>query len=131
MKDTEWLDRSLVTSPVYFCLCMTPKQFAHELKRLGLKKRQRPDFLPNNHSDAAVHFLECEGKTAAIVVLRRDKTHEPAQVAAMLVHEAVHIWQEIRANLGETAPSAEFEAYSIQAISQRLFYAYIEQTQRK
>lgn len=42
----------------------------------------------------------------------------------MLTHEAVHIWQEIKLQLGEKEPSYEFEAYSIQNISQNLMEAY-------
>jgi hypothetical protein len=46
------------------------------------------------------------------------------QVAALLVHEAVHVWQLFRESIGEHGPSKEFEAYSIQAISQRLMERY-------
>ena len=55
------------------------------------------------------------------------KEHTTAQVYALLVHEAVHMWQEARARIGEIAPSQEFEAYAIQALSQRLFEEYAPQ----
>jgi hypothetical protein len=42
----------------------------------------------------------------------------------MLVHEAVHVWQFHCENIGEREPSIEFEAYSIQAVSQFLMEAY-------
>lgn len=48
------------------------------------------------------------------------------QVHALLVHEAVHLWQDARRVLGEKEPSAEFEAYAVQSISQRLMEAYDE-----
>ena len=48
------------------------------------------------------------------------------QIAAMLVHEAVHVWQTIRRSIGETSPSSEFEAYSIQHIAQELMSRYVE-----
>lgn len=48
------------------------------------------------------------------------------QVHAMLLHEAVHVWQHIRERMGEDTPSSEFEAYSIQRIAQDLFVMYEE-----
>lgn len=45
----------------------------------------------------------------------------------LLVHEAMHVWRDMREAIGEDAPSSEFEAYAIQNISASLFAAY-EQT---
>jgi len=36
------------------------------------------------------------------------------------------VWQEYSSRIGETNPSSEFEAYSIQAIAQRLMTAYAD-----
>ena len=44
----------------------------------------------------------------------------------LLVHEAVHVWQQTRVYLGETAPSPEFEAYAIQNISGNLMQAFAD-----
>ncbi|MCF1332090.1 hypothetical protein LH678_07120 [Acinetobacter baumannii] len=48
------------------------------------------------------------------------------QVYGLLLHEAVHIWQIVKKRMGESEPSVEFEAYSIQAIAQDLFEMYEE-----
>ncbi len=119
-----WLDRSLVTSPVHYGLCKTEKAFKKELKRLGIRKKDRPDFLKSSYADATVHFFESEGKECAIVCLGDTKGHTPNEIVGLLIHEAVHIWQEIKANIGEQHPSSEFEAYSIQTIAQNLIEAY-------
>ncbi len=124
----EWLDRSLVVSPYYYTLCTTEKLFEKELKRLSLPKESWPKFTANDHSDAATHFFESDSKRCVIICVRAKKgVHNTAQVHAMLVHEAVHLWQEIKGNLGEASPSPEFEAYSIQCLSQRLFEEYKRQ----
>lgn len=41
-----------------------------------------------------------------------------------MTHEATHIWQKCKVHLGESFPSPEFEAYSIQNITQSLIMAY-------
>ena len=52
-------------------------------------------------------------------------THEQP---ALLVHEAVHVWQAFCEDIGEKSPSDEFEAYSIQSISYELMTAYANKT---
>lgn len=127
-----WLDRSLFVSPYYYCLCLTEKAFRKELKRLELPKKEWPPFILNDHSDATAHtFQKGDGSLAAIICLRATSKNSLAQIHSLLVHEAVHLWQSIRENIGEREPSVEFEAYSIQTLSQRLFESYADQTKGK
>ena len=49
---------------------------------------------------------------------------------ALLLHEAVHVWQRVKALMGEKEPSKEFEAYSIQRIALDLFNMYEESEAR-
>lgn len=48
----------------------------------------------------------------------------PLNTAALLVHEAAHVWQDICEGIGEARPSSEFEAYALQNIVEDLFTAY-------
>lgn len=119
-----WLDRSLVISPIHYGLCRTEKAFKKELKRLGVPKKDRPDFLLNR-SDATVHFFESKDqKECAIVCLGKMKDRTSNEIVGLLIHEAVHIWQHVKENMGESYPSKEFEAYAIQTIAQRLIEEY-------
>jgi hypothetical protein len=120
----KWLDRTLIANPYYYTLCTTPKMFAKEMKRLGIENP--PRFILNDHSDASVHWFEKDGGLCAVINIREHK--DKHQIYALLIHEAVHIWQEIRINIGESAPSKEFEAYAIQRISMELFDEYKRQT---
>ena len=78
-------------------------------------------------SDASTHFLEAPNKMNAAIVTLFDHKPERELIYALLVHEAVHIWQEIKKLIGEEHPSKEFEAYSMQAITQELFVEYQRQ----
>jgi hypothetical protein len=131
-KPILWLDRALFVSPYYYRLCLTEKDYHKELKRLKLPKKDWDDFLKTDHCGATIHlFIEPKGGRCAVVCLHVDKKHTIEQVHAMLVHEAVHLWQEIRDYIGEGRPSTEFEAYAIQSLSQRLMESYAEQTSKK
>ena len=118
-----WLNRRLVDSPVYFCLCLTEKQFEKKLKHL--KFREELSFV-NCGSDATTHYFERKGKTTAIVCFKEDASRAPEQNIALLVHEAVHIWQQAKESIGESSPSKEFEAYSVQSITQELLRYYFK-----
>lgn len=121
---SRWLDRALIISPVYYCLCVTEKQFRKELKQLNVDRKDWPEFQKNSHANATAHFFINDGKTCCIVCLGSTKNRTRSEVHGLLIHEAVHIWQEVRSKMGENLPSTEFEAYSIQTIAQRLIEAY-------
>ena len=124
-----WLDRCLFENPFHVTLCTTEKQFVREMKRLVIAKSERPAFTITSHANAAVHFFEnVDVGLVAIVCIRPDKKRTIHQFNALLVHEAVHIWQAIKDGVGEKNPSSEFEAYAIQSIAQGLMVEYERQT---
>lgn len=123
----QWLERSLVTSPVYYSLATSAEIYFGELKRLKVPTLPGKDKEP----DATTNIFENENGETCCIVCLFDHTRDKNQIFALLVHEAVHIWQEIRKSMGENEPSVEFEAYSIQRISQSLFYEYDRQRKRK
>jgi hypothetical protein len=132
MNKSRWLNRELMINPYYYALCLNKKDFNYELKHLGIKKTHRPEFLLNSHCNATLHFLESKklGSNCAIICLGNTDCVDKLQVYSLLVHEAVHLWQHIKEHIGEHIPSNEFEAYSIQAISQNLMYSYKEQIKK-
>lgn len=46
------------------------------------------------------------------------------EIAGLMAHEAVHVFQHICDDMGENSPSHEFQAYSIQFIFQQLMAAF-------
>lgn len=120
----QWLDRVLVVSPYHIGLCTDAGAFERELKRMKIPKADRPGFIANG-AGATVHFFEAsDGMLSAVVCITRPKGVTRHALNGLLVHEAMHIWRRIRQWLGESKPSAEFEAYAIQHISQQLMEAF-------
>jgi hypothetical protein len=79
---------------------------------------------------ATTHVLQNPaGDLTCVVCLApvpKKTTYE--QVAALLIHEAVHVWQHYRDDvLREPKPCSELEAYTIQRIAQNLLEAYAGQ----
>lgn len=125
-KRPGWLDRGLVNGP-HLMLCLNKKDYLRQVKSMGV---HQPRDFPTGKTAASMHGMrDKEGAMACIVCLPQavGENWEPVQVAALLVHEAVHVWQAFVEDIGESDPSDEFMAYSIQSISQRLMYSYCEQ----
>lgn len=123
---TKWLDRDLITGP-YIALVLSEAEYGRAMKECGIAWADQPPWILTAHADATVHHLRNPSKEDVhIVAVRVRDGIAGVQVAAMLVHEAVHIWQWYKKRIGEKKPSKEFEAYSIQCISQRLMQAYAD-----
>jgi len=124
----KYCDNTLITSPIQYGLVTSQKQYEKELKQLKVPKPQWGRFV-NEGKGATVTYLENDAGQICIVGIDvQDYSIE--QIYAMLVHEAVHIWQEIKRDMGEREPSSEFEAYSIQGISQNLMESYRRLTEK-
>jgi hypothetical protein len=126
-QKTEWLNRGLVTGP-YLCLCLSEEAFLQVMRKLKIHKGV-PEWVSPG-ARATMH--ECtnpSGQLVCIVCMRDWEERDPISVAGVLVHEAVHVFQTFCESIGEKTPSKEFEAYSIQHISQQLTYSFRAQTQ--
>ena len=119
-----WCSRVLLESQ-FIALCVTEKQYLAELRRLKIEPDEAGPFVKNGYG-ACCHFFENHDSLgrACIVCIQPTKTSTLEQCYALLLHEAVHIWQSERRQMNEHDPSAEFEAYSIQSIAQGLFLAF-------
>lgn len=122
----KWIKRSIVESPYCIGLCRKEKDFYKELKRLKIPKAEWPKWIRNNYS-ATTYFFESSDAHdhCCIVCIGKRKGRGIVAAYGLLIHEAVHIWQHICKDLNEHHPSSEFEAYSIQMISQCLIAAYL------
>lgn len=122
----QWLDRRIAAPGPYLALCLTEGQFAAACKRIKITP---PPFVRNEWSDATAHYFEAPHGLTVLVCLRGWMSRKPIEIAGLLVHEAVHVWQVYAERLGEQHPGAEQEAYAIQAIAQELMQSFADQTQ--
>lgn len=118
------VDAPIIGLAYIVTLCVTPAQFYAYLRKIKMPVGEQPEYLDSD-VDACVHFLKSPNKKRHAVVCVSDQAGEPQiKTIALLVHEAVHIWQWQCEFMGEDAPGREFEAYSIQAITKLLLEEY-------
>ena len=120
-----WLERSLMTGP-HLTLCTSEAEYLVACRHLKVTPGELwlTDGFP-----AKTHALENEGgNRACIVCIDVGDGHELAAIAALLVHEAVHVFQQHRESIGDHTPSAEGEAYGIQHIAYQLVSEYMRRT---
>lgn len=122
---TQWLDRRISAPGPFLTLCLSEEQFKAAIKHMRIPVA--PPFVNTPHSQATAHFFDGPRGLAAVVCLRDFEGRDPVEVAGLLIHEAVHVWQEYAAYIGEKAPGVEQEAYAIQSIAQELMAEFARQ----
>lgn len=118
----KWLDMG--NGPVRLpltALCLSEAEFKAMLKRCGDLACEDDWCAPGG---AIVHHFAGPTVRVALVCMDVPPGQHACSTAAMLVHEAVHIKQRYMRSIGEKEPSAEFEAYVVQWISQQLFLEF-------
>ena len=121
MQKPKWLDRRVAKPGPFLILCLSKD----ELRKSTRDMTETP--LPFPLSGALCSTLDHEktGEFCAVVSLSQSSQNmQPIEIAGLLVHEAVHVWQEYALRMGESSPGSEQEAYAIQAISQELMAEY-------
>lgn len=124
----KWLSRDWAAPGPYLTLVLTQEELNRELRRL--KVFEQPSLVSNDHSHATVHYLtNPDGKFCCLVGMKGWEGRPGIEIAGLLVHESVHIWQVYAEHIGEHKPGSEQEAYAIQAIAQELMWEFARRTQ--
>ena len=114
----KWLDRRISAPGPYLTLCLHEHEYTAALKHLGIASDAA--WISTPQSDATAHLMRGKKGLSAVVCINNWQGRDPVEIAGLLVHEAVHIWQAWADYYGELNPGAEQEAYAIQGISQEL-----------
>lgn len=125
-KKPMWLDRRVAKAGPYLTLCLSKKELDKATKKLISQSLEFPKI-------GAVCFTFTKESTddlcAVVALSEAARSCNSIEIAGLLVHEAVHIWQAYAESIGERCPAAEQEAYAIQGISQELLAEYERRTQ--
>lgn len=117
---TKWLDRSLMRGGC-LTLVTTQAEYKRALKDMNLTADDR---FVTEGSYATTHTLDSASGELAFIVgvdMARMKDFDSITLAALLVHEAVHVWQGTERAAGTMGCfGSEGEAYAIQNISAEL-----------
>lgn len=115
---TKWLDRRLARPGPFLVLCLSEGEYLQVMK--SIRVSYFPQWVSDNADATAHHLRNDAGDLTSVVCLKSYRGRDPIEVAGMLVHEAVHVWQWYVEAMGERNPGSEQEAYAIQAIAQEL-----------
>lgn len=119
---TRWLDRRVAKPAPYLILCLTEEEQRHALR--GMTK-SNIEFPATGAVCTTLHHEKTDELCAIVAVSQHSqKNCNAMEMAGLLIHEAVHIWQRYATDMGETNPGSEQEAYAIQALSQSLLAEY-------
>ncbi len=118
-RSGQWLDRRIAAPGPYLTLCLTEGEFDRAMAHLKVKNFG-PWVSTPQASATSHHLSNADGNLCCVVCMRDYEGRNPVEVAGLLVHEAVHVWQEYCDFYGEKEPGREQEAYAIQAIAQEL-----------
>lgn len=98
---------------IVICLVHSEKKARKALRSLGMND----ELIPN--IDASTFYRE--GDRQFVVFVSRDSLHhDAAEDIGLLAHEATHVAQGYFRSIGEECPSDEFEAYTVQVVTQEL-----------
>lgn len=102
-----------------FGYCPNEKAWRRHMKALKLKE-------PYPSNDGSITRFEKDGVVHCIMTINASQERTGVEIVGLIVHESMHIWQEVLSYMQEREPSSEFEAYSVQAIVQGLLEAYTQ-----
>lgn len=114
---TRWLDRRIAAPGPLLALVLNEAEFRAAIAPFKLSSH--PSWITATGSACVTHFQH-EGKEVCIVSIRGFEGRNPVEVAGLLIHEAVHVWQRYCSRIGEENPGDEQMAYGIQSIAQEL-----------
>lgn len=122
----KWLNRSAILTP-YLALCTSEEDFARVCKHVNLEKPY-PEWVSFG-ADATQHtFDQAKTREIVCVVCIRPGKQSLEQAYSLLAHEAVHVYEEMKATIQHFPwDNDEVAATCIQYISRVLMEEYKRQ----
>jgi len=121
-----WLNRDIAARGPYLTLCTTEKLYREAMRKC--KVDYPSPFIDGEFVGEARYLRLANGERVAVVSITNWEGRDPIVIAGLLVHEATHVWQQYKRDIGEQVPGDEQEAYAIQILSQTLMDEFVQQT---
>lgn len=118
-----WLGRHTVRAP-YLTLCLNQKQLTAAMNHCGIPAREHGTWVKSG-AGATTHIITKDDKVCCIVGLDDSTAPDGISVAALLAHEATHVYQALVRSIGEKNPGDEFMAYTVQNVTEELMREYV------
>ena len=122
MSKYRWLDRRVAKPGPFLTLCLSQEELTHALR--GMTKEHVEFPISGAVCTTLTHDKTNELCAIVSVSKHSQENCNAIEMAGLLVHEAVHVWQEHAKWMNEHNPATEQEAYAIQGISQELMAEY-------
>lgn len=121
-RSFKWLNRRVAKLGPYLTLCLSQEELSCVLR--GMTK-EYVEF-PLSGALCTVLYHQKTDEICAVVSVSKQSQERcnAIEMAGLLIHEAVHVWQAYAKDMGEERPGNEQEAYAIQGISQELLDEY-------
>lgn len=102
--------------PVFIGFTDDPILFAREMRRINLDDEMPPFVLKKG--GATTHFMRGDdGMLRMVITIEGHRKQTKAVVAALIAHEAVHVWEHVCDEMGGPDPQGEHAAYGVQWIT--------------
>lgn len=124
----KWVSRTILESHCYIVLCLSDEQLQSEKKRLNVKGDVE---FPKERNGRVIELVRTDGKYCNIVCINLHGVSDTVEINGLIVHEAVHIYQNIMEYIKEDDPGIEIEAYVIQHIFKNLADTYNQMTKEE
>lgn len=113
----------------YFLTPLIGIKYVLSLGESDLKLIRKAFNIPENVlvlADTQGSAFHCKNDNTNLIIVQIDDSDIDCQIelTALIVHEATHVKQFLCEDIGETYPSAEFEAYTVQEITFNLLKEY-------
>ena len=117
-----WRDRRVAKQGPFLTLVLSQDELDHALR--GMTKEHITFPVTGALCTTLTH--DKTNELCAIVSVSQNARDNcnAIEMAGLLIHEAVHVWQRHAEHMGETRPGDEQEAYAVQGISQELMAEY-------
>lgn len=119
-----WLNRTVAPAAPFVTLVRSEEAYLHAMAHC---KVENPERWVTNDGAAATHMFDHATDGVCCIVAISVSNQTPIQIAALLVHEAVHVVQKYFEHMQEHRPAIEQTAYAIQYMSQTLMEEYLRQ----